>query len=143
MPDQNELEIVGETVVSNHLLMRIGDIMVSFAQLEDLLRCLLARYLSESDETIRQIIGSNLSFTALRATIISLHIHTFGDGPSLETLRQIMARAGKIEEERNRIVHSTWGFYEETGTVARIKITARERRGYEISDEEYDEARLA
>ena len=53
-----------------------------------------------------------------------------------------MARAGKIEEERNRIVHSGWGGDTSNGTVTRTKVTAKERRGFEITHEEYTDRQL-
>jgi hypothetical protein len=104
---------------------------------------LLGRYLSETDEVVGEIVGSNLSFANLRATILSLHRHTFDNDAHLGALRDLLARAGRIEEERNRIVHSIWGADENGVTVTRIKVTAREKHGHRTDSEEYDDDRLA
>ena len=55
-------------VVPDSTLACIGDVIASFQLLEDFLRSLLSRYLSPTDETIGDIVASNLSFAALRAT---------------------------------------------------------------------------
>ena len=43
----------------------------------------------------------------------------------------------------NRLTHSVWAGGDVRGTAARLKVTARESRGFRFESEIYDESRLA
>jgi hypothetical protein len=90
---------------------------------------------------VGHILASQLAFSRFRASIISLYKERFGeDDAHFPTLKALMARAGKIEEERNLITHSIWGAGGETsGSITRIKVTAREKQGYHAHYKQYDE----
>ena len=94
-------------------------------------------------QRVGQILGSYLSFSNLRAATISLYIDRHGEDDDFSTLKKLMVSAGKIEEERNRITHSVWGAGGTPMSAARLKITARETRGFHFESVVYDEAKLA
>lgn len=129
--------------VPDPILTRIGDIAVSFALLESTLHFLTWELLG-GDQRIGQIVTAELSFRNLRALCVSLYKERAGDdAPGLEKLRDLMRRAGKIEEARNQITHSVWGAGDTPETVTRFKTTAREKHGLEFRFEQIDEGGLA
>jgi hypothetical protein len=121
--------------VPEQVLARIGDITVSFALLESTIQALAGSQLQES-QRIGQIITAELSFRNLRALATSLYRERHGEDADFETLREITKRAGRLEEERNQIVHSIWAAGKNPGTVTRIKTTAKERRGIHFDFQE-------
>ena len=129
--------------VPDPILTLIGDITVSFALLESTLQFLTGMLLS-GEQRIGQIVTAELSFQKLRALCVSLYKERRGDdAPGLEKLRDLMRRAGKIEETRNQITHSVWGAGNTPETVTRFKTTAKEKKGLEFRFEHIDEDRLA
>lgn len=124
------------------LLTHIGDMTVSFALLEGQIQFLMAGLIGRP-QPVGQILGSYLSFSNLRAATISLYLDRHGEDSDFAVLKTLMARAGKFEEERNRITHSMWGAGGTPTTAARLKITARESRGFHFESEIYDETRLS
>jgi hypothetical protein len=110
------------------ILIRIGDMTVSFALLEDAIQSLAGSQIHDS-QRIAQIITAELSFKQLRALTTSLYRERHGEDADFETLRALMKRAAELEADRNRITHSLWGAGETAETVTRIKATAKERRG--------------
>ena len=124
------------------LLTHIGDVTVSFALLEGQIQFLMDALIGRP-QRVGQILGSYFSFSNLRAATISLYLERHGEDDDFGTLKELMARAGKIEEERNRITHSMWGAGSTATSAARLKITARESRGFHFESEDYDEAKMA
>jgi hypothetical protein len=114
--------------VPEPLLARIGEITVYFALLELWVQWLARSQLQEK-RRIGQIITAELSFRDLRAFTTSLYRERHGEDADFETLRELMKRAARLEEERNQVIHSIWGSGETAETVTRIKTTAKEGRG--------------
>ena len=127
--------------VPDVLLTQIGDMVVSFAMLELEIQLLMGGLIGRS-QRIGQILGSYLSFSNLRAAAISLYLDRHGEDDDFTRLKDLMVRSGEIEEERNRITHSFWAAGGTPSTAARIRITAREKRGYHFESDVYDEQRL-
>jgi hypothetical protein len=124
------------------LLAHIGDITVSFALLESEIQSFLGALIREH-QRVGQIIASQLSFARLRAATISLYVDRHGRDEDYLKLKGLMNEAGKIEAERDQIAHSLWGAGASPGTITRIKLTAREKRGFQAQFEHYDGAKLA
>src|SRR5882672_9861926 len=128
--------------VPTKLLACIGDITVSFALLENSLRC-LAGSLIQEHQRIGQIITAELAFKNLRALIISLYKERQGEDADFVTLRELIKRAAAAEVTRNQITHSLWGVGITANTITRIKTTAREKRGIHFHSEQVGEDDLA
>jgi len=119
-------------------LEKIGDITVSFALLENEIKFFIWSLLG-SNQSIGQIITAELSFKKLRAVLISLYKEKYGENDIYKKMRDLMNRAGKIEEKRNQITHSLWGTGIDLRTgkgtgkdidiVTRFKTTAKEKFG--------------
>ena len=117
--------------VPQSLLVHIGDLTVSFALLESHIQSLFGSLIREH-QRIGQILSTYLSFSNLRTATISLYLERHGEDEDFVKLKEFMGQAGKIEEERNRITHSIWAAGDTPGSVSRIKITAREKRGFDL-----------
>ncbi len=116
-------------------LKSIGDITVSFAALESFIQYLVGSML-DANQRIGQVITIELSFKNLRALLISLYIEKHGkEDEDFKRLRELMTRAGQVEEKRNQITHSTWGYNSDTKTITRMKATAKEKRGFRFQHE--------
>ena len=115
---------------------------VSFAllelQLQSFMGCLIREH-----QRVGQILSSYLSFSNLRAAIISLYLERHGEDEDSARLKELLSEAGKVEEERNRITHSIWAAAASSDSIIRIKFTARESRGFHAASEQYDADRLS
>jgi hypothetical protein len=127
--------------VPPELLVHIGDMTVSFALLETHLQMLMGSMLTD-DQGVGQILSVTLPFRRLREVTASLYLHRHGDDEDFKRLTVLLQEAADIEEERNRITHSIWGAGGKKGTVARMKMTIRQKDGYKFKSEMYDEERL-
>lgn len=127
---QKKESVLKHPVPSKHL-EKIGDITVSFALLENQIQFFIWSLLGLTPriQRIGQIITSELSFKKLRAVLISLYKETYGENDNYKKMRDLMNRAGKIEEKRNQITHSLWGAGKDIDSVTRIKTTAKEKCG--------------
>jgi hypothetical protein len=96
------------------------------------------------DESVRvgHILASQLSFARLRASILALHKERFGENSDYVQLKDLMARAERIEAERNNITHSFWGAGDTAETIIRLKITAYSKRGLNFDTQVYSTAVL-
>lgn len=121
--------------VSSEHLLQIGDITVSFALLEFQFRK-LAESLLDDHPKIAMVITAELSFKSLRSLIKCLYKEKYGMGEDYEKIKKFNTRALKIEEERNKITHSFWGVGNKINTITRLKITAKEKKGFNFYTEQ-------
>ena len=112
--------------VPKELLVHIGDMTVSFAMLELYLQELMRILLGDESPRIGYIVSSHLSFRNLRAVAISLYKERYGEDGAYSELADLLREAGKLEDERNLITHSIWGFGDDVASIKRIKITAHQ-----------------
>lgn len=101
----------------------IGDIIVSFAVLENTTQALAGLFIAEH-QRIGQIITAELPFRNLRALTVNLYRERRGEDEDFHTLQALMKQAADLEEKRNQIAHSVWGAGGVVDTVTRIKMTA-------------------
>ena len=143
--DVQAVDLANKTLnhpVPPELLVHIGDMTVSFALLELQMQSFMGSLIREH-QRVGQILSSYLAFSNLRAAIISLFLERHGQGEDFSRLKAIIAEAGKLEEERNRITHSVWAAGETSKSITRLKFTARESRGFQAVSEQYDADRLS
>lgn len=93
-------------------------------------------------QRVGQIITTQLSFKQLRATVASLYIERHGKDDDFKDLKNHLKDAREIEEERNRITHSIWAAGKAVDTIKRVKITSREKHGFQFQSEDYDEEKF-
>jgi len=109
-------------------LTHIGDITVSFALLESTIQLFVGSLIREH-QRIGRIITAELSFRNLRALLISLYLERHGDDDDYKILNSLIRRAAKLENDRNLIIHSTWGAGKDANHITRIKTTAKVKHG--------------
>jgi len=119
-----------EHPVPLNLIEKIGDIVVSFTLLEDVVQSLTYSLITENQQ-IGRIIIAGRSFRSLRELLISIYVEKFGKDEEYDELRKLLKRTNKIEEKRNQIVHSVWAAGGTKESIHRIKSTIREKTGYQ------------
>lgn len=92
--------------------------------------------LVEQPQRIGQIITAELSFKNSRAILISLYKEKHGEDSGFRIIKELMNRAGKIEEKRNQIIHSVWAVGKDANSIKRIKTTAKEKCGLRFKYED-------
>ena len=122
---------------SDQLFAEIGRVTVRWAELEDVLGDFVASLLDDERKYTR-VIATELSYQGLTNLLVSLYIERNGDDSDLASLRQLLARADAVEQIRNQIVHSTWISAGAPHVVTRVKSTAKRKRGYSTTVENYD-----
>jgi hypothetical protein len=127
--------------VPTSTLIHIGDMTVSFALLEAQIRALAGSLIKEDLHTVT-ILTSAPSFRQLRAATVALYQHRHGEDNDYETLRALIARAGQVEEERNKITHSLWSAGDQPNEIRRVKAVTQRKEGFHFKAETYDEQRL-
>lgn len=121
--------------VPDEHLTQIGDIVVSFAYLEDKFRELICAILGRRDR-VGDAIVSELSFRNTRALVRSIALETYGDGHvHVTAIDDFLRRATDLEAMRNNIAHSIWGA-DGTQRITRIKRTAKEKHGWRFHAQE-------
>ncbi len=128
--------------VPDEHLKHIGDMTVSFAMLESVIR-FFTWMLFNDNQRVGQIVTAELSFSRLRALLISLYLERFGDDDDFITLRSLLQRAAVAEEKRNQITHSMWGAGGDADTITRIKTTAKEKDGIKFHHEKFSSGDLS
>jgi hypothetical protein len=123
-------------------LKHFGDITVSFALLESCVKN-LAESLLGTSQRVGQIVTAELSFKALRDLTISLYLERNGEDDDFAQLRLLTQRLKEIEEKRNQMTHSLWAVGDDTGSITRIKASARERHGLQFRFEQIKSEDLA
>ena len=127
--------------VPSRFLVLIGDMTVSFAMLEMIIRALF-RSMIQENQRVGQILAAQLSFNRLSAATLSLYRDRHGDDDDFDALQDLLGRAATIEQERNLITHSYWGARRDADTITRLKSTSGLRRGYQFQTEDYDDDKL-
>ena len=90
----------------------------------------LVHALLREHQRVGQIITAEVrSFDGLRTLATSLYRGHNGDDADLEALRDLMARAAALRDERNLITHSVWAAGDTPDTVTRIKATKEVKSG--------------
>lgn len=124
-----------ETPLGDEDLRAIGRITANFALLELMMsNCIWL--LVSADARIGQIITAELSFRRLLVLFSSLYRHKASTPQAIDELDALLSRVVQAEEKRNQVTHSIWGAGHAPGEVARIKATAKQRKGFRIQIEE-------
>jgi hypothetical protein len=137
-------------VLKDAFLVQVGDIIVSFALLEETMRHVIQLLLPQSAASpyAPSIVTAGMSFKQTCTVVVSLCLDRFGeDDPKTEEMRQLVKQCHRAEDQRNSIAHSHWGGSgwdgENSVDFARLKITARENHGWTMQSEPVKESDLA
>jgi hypothetical protein len=128
-------------VIPPAILVQIGDMTVSFGLLEFHMRWIFV-YLVNQSAIIGEVLASYLSFRNLRAALSSLYKERFGENVLYSELKDLLAEAATIEQERNTITHSSWLAGQTAMTVTRHKVIAHQKAGFKAEFQQYSERDL-
>lgn len=84
----------------------LGEMTMSFQELENSLLELFSGLNNDADRTVGLIVGSALSFGRLCQVIGAVSKHRIQDPDLNEYLSGILNKCQKLEEERNKYIHS-------------------------------------
>ena len=121
--------------VPESILIQIGDITVSFSLLESIIQLIVGSLIS-NNQKIGQIVTSKLSFRFLLPIVISLYLEKFGEDDRFTVFKDLIGRAGRINEQRNQIIHSLWMVGDDSDYVSRIKGIAKVKSGLIFQNQE-------
>lgn len=116
--------------VPDEMLAAIGDMTVSFSLVEQMMAHFCDGFVQGPQRT-SQMAFTLLSFRNLRTLAGALYREIFEEDDGFKTLKLILTRAARLEETRNRLIHSEWiGQLEASSSALREKSVCRETRGF-------------
>ena len=124
--------------ISEKHLLALGRITVYFSELEHLIARSIGSVLG-IDARYEEAITSELSFRSRLCILSSLFKLKYVEDkyPKYTAkFKELVGLAFKVEERRNSIIHSLWAGEGEIAT--RIKVTAKAKRGRQITDESFN-----
>ncbi len=127
--------------LSDDFLRALGRISANFQALEASI-AFLTWSLINADQTIGQIITSQVSFNRLCDLLSSLFRYRVKEQALLEKLEEILRKASEAEQRRNTVIHSVWMTDDVSGEPFRLKITSKRKKGLDIHTENIDAAEL-
>jgi hypothetical protein len=123
----------------------LGEVVYFFQQLEDDLRNAVSFLIDPHDSTTANIVVHEQSFKQLVALAYSL-FEQYAEAASTENSnewRSILSRAFAAENDRNALLHSTFGVSEcQDPIFSRSKITAKFKKGFHEHGEALDDATM-
>lgn len=123
------------TPLGDEDLGAIGRITANFALLEETISTCIGRLVG-AGPAIGQIITAELPFRRLLPLLSSLYRHRTSNDEAIAQLDTLLGRVAQAGEKRNLITHSLWGADHTGEKIARIKATARKRKGLKHQFEE-------
>jgi hypothetical protein len=108
----------------------IGKLVVRFQFLEMLLNFLLIDLLKQ-DYDAGFCITSEMSFSRLVASLVTISEVRIKDVSLIEEIRKVAGQLKICEEGRNKVIHSNYGITKDG--IMRIKTTAKQRSGLKKS----------
>jgi len=120
-----------EHTVPDGFLKLLGEFLVSYGLMEDSFRLLLTGLLNE-EQRVGRAVTCELPFRVARSIFIALYKEKIGEDDDFTTLMTFIKQAGKLEQLRNQIVHSSIsGNLEEPEEPLYIsKEATKERKGF-------------
>jgi hypothetical protein len=119
----------------------LGEVIISFEELDDMLATSVSFMLRRGDE-VGRIVTAPLSFRAKVDMFGALFKADRPQSTILELINQLCAGCLQIEEERNKIVHSKWRNTFDNKALSRSKFTARAKHGLKEAKETWQPGRF-
>lgn len=114
--------------IARSLLEPIGELTANFAMLEQTLKSGIELVLFPFDRLeslIADVVTAELSFRRHAELLQCLFDLRAENDSERETLRELCKAALQLEEQRNVIMHSYWGFNPQSKGAVRLKTTAK------------------
>ena len=119
-------------------LKALGRVVVNFNSLEVFLNFLIWILIGPDLKT-GKIITSEVSFKGKITLLASLYRIKIKDIKKDSDVNGLIKRLIKAEDERNKVIHSSWVIDEKNTRITRYKITAKLKRGLKDEFEEMND----
>ena len=106
----------------------IGRMCIAFSSLEGQLKFMVGKLVG-IDQIVGQIITAELSFRNILNLLGSLYKHRTNDNDFRKKVDDLLKNISNLEQNRNSLIHSTYGLTKDPETIARFKNTARMKHG--------------
>lgn len=123
------------------ILRALGRVVVNFCRMEGEMEALIGCLIPTRDLDVCVLVTTELSFKNRAALFTGLMQHHFEDAQLLNDCKDMVTRAGKLEEQRNIYLHSYWTINED-GAVIRHKRTAKLFKGLRRQQQPITEAEI-
>lgn len=124
------------------LLAAIGSVTVCFSALEFDLMWLAGVLVGGNDPSVNACVTADLSFAKLVKLVSSLHVIRESDPKAVEELATILKKASQIEQSRNIITHSNWGWHDTPTNHVRMKPISKQSKRVRWDVEQMDAAKV-
>jgi len=130
-----------ETKVPNEILTLIGDITVSFAILESLVKDQVDSLLG-AEERLAQTITARLKLWEACELVLLLYLERYGEDEAYKNLKNLIQSVKKVSKERNDIIHSIWKPGQTANIASRIAVTSKSNRGVQVEIKDISKKKL-
>jgi hypothetical protein len=117
-PDNDDHQ-AGDATPSDELYLALGTLVFNFGLLEEALRHGLLAAFDNSDDA--RLVLTGLSFRQLVERFGAIHARFRYEPGGALGVAPLCAMLGKLNEERNREIHATWGFWADSGHPVRTR----------------------
>jgi len=121
---------------------QIGKICLNFSVLELLISAFASRLISK-DSKIGAIVTSEMSFKNLLNAFDSLIIYRYSNEVKiLDNTKNIVKRLNIVEQNRNKMIHSSYAIKEGASGIFILKVTSKQSKGLAVSEEVINEEKF-
>jgi len=130
--------ILGEDNLTDDFIKAVGRLTINFSHLEFSFSLFCGSQMGIK-EPINEIITSELSFKQIVNITSGIFREIEKDPEMIEQFNKILASAWKLEEERNKIIHSFYGRGDEPNDkIIRHKHSSKFKKGFKKDYQEVD-----
>lgn len=122
---KDDIEIDYSTGIPVEFQAELGKVCVTYAQLEMDLSMFIWAMIDPNDQSVGHAVTCELSIKGLRFLCSALFKRKSQDLDLIKQLDKILKKSERRVDRRNKIIHSTFGYRDQTGEVIRLKITAK------------------
>lgn len=106
----------------------LGRVVFAFTQVEHALSAAIETALGDSDAAQAVVAGLGFQLLLDRFSVL------YGDSTVAPgTIKELCTRLAELNDERNRQIHSTWGFGVDSGHPVRERVRIKRNQGIELS----------
>ena len=126
------------TDFETEFLAAYGKLSVKFAFTEELMKQFINFLLDPKDSKVGSCITADMPFNPLYHALMSLYRLKENNEDLVNIFSKLLDDIKKIEEKRNKFIHSIWRINSSSNTAIRFKRTAKFSVGLNRDDKEYD-----
>jgi hypothetical protein len=132
------LKTIFETQESQYkeFMALIGYYSVTFAFLEDLMKVFINKMVNSGDNELGLCLTATMGFQPMYHSLMSLYRKREVSANLILGMEAILKQIKKLDEGRNKIVHSIWQLNKGNSTITRYRTIAKFAGGLQADNEE-------